>query len=520
MAVFFLSLSKLVGEPAPLPKPRKINVSKITVLESSKTSKRKIIPPFAPPRILKRNNTNVLLHEDSNSKHVDEAYLSTSIVDDIFSLLDEHDSAKLKPKYTSKHNSIALNEDQISLQKEIPEITSDITAEDNAFLKSNQCLNYQMESNDLQNSTKPIYFNSEEEAHSKSKDFSQEKQKYVQDVINDMENNAPLNLNLYLHNKKHIALNSIELNVSSTKSLLSAYEVSEESRNNSSEQDYKIRSEQIDEIKNQRDNLWTSNNSSLSESVTKLTRMIEPRSEQPKIPHHQFTRKRSSNAQKKTISFSEKSEENVQVVNPETEKETCTVISTIPKCEHLNAIKEDSTSNGIAKREIAEDIDKLCEKRHNYPHKELSSTRNAKRTKVVRSQSKSDDFEMDTLKKQRRYLTLPPSNVAHALNLNLPSQNSTFSGIAEKSQEQVTTQCYTDRTGNADVDKGTSYGELITGACCTTNFCFNSYCPCHTFLILLVLFYYRICAYSTALVKFFLSFFFYIIFNIFQNFCI
>ncbi|XP_039301668.1 uncharacterized protein LOC105197698 isoform X2 [Solenopsis invicta] len=455
--------ARRVGEPAPLPKPRKINVSKITVLESSKTSKRKIIPPFAPPRILKRNNTNVLLHEDSNSKHVDEAYLSTSIVDDIFSLLDEHDSAKLKPKYTSKHNSIALNEDQISLQKEIPEITSDITAEDNAFLKSNQCLNYQMESNDLQNSTKPIYFNSEEEAHSKSKDFSQEKQKYVQDVINDMENNAPLNLNLYLHNKKHIALNSIELNVSSTKSLLSAYEVSEESRNNSSEQDYKIRSEQIDEIKNQRDNLWTSNNSSLSESVTKLTRMIEPRSEQPKIPHHQFTRKRSSNAQKKTISFSEKSEENVQVVNPETEKETCTVISTIPKCEHLNAIKEDSTSNGIAKREIAEDIDKLCEKRHNYPHKELSSTRNAKRTKVVRSQSKSDDFEMDTLKKQRRYLTLPPSNVAHALNLNLPSQNSTFSGIAEKSQEQVTTQCYTDRTGNADVDKGTSYGELITG---------------------------------------------------------
>lgn len=184
--------------------------------------------------------------------------------------------------------------------------------------------------------------------------------------------------------------------------------------------------------------------------------------------------------QGKTISSCD-IKENIQAINPKNikydteekydhgkDKETCAIISTIPKCEHLDAIRKDNALNNIAKRIIAENVDEFCEKHQNYQSEESSGARNAKRTKVVRSQSKSDDFEMDIWKKQRRYLTLPPEDIAHTLNLNFPARNSMSSDIAEKNRKQILTGHCTDRAGNTDIDKRESYSELITGACCCT----------------------------------------------------
>lgn len=400
----------------------------------------------------------------------------------------KHNNAQDEEIYSKSKNCTSFNKDHISQQKKILETINDITAENNTTLKSNhEYSNHEIESNlELQNSTEVIRVSSEKEVYSKSKDkflikdeFNQEKR--ILNIDDNVENHKLLNLNSHLNNEEHIRLDSTELNVSPAKLLLSECNViPPKTENNSFEQDYKIKSENIDscdENKDQRNNSCTTlDDNFLSESVTKLNRMTEPRNESLKLLHR-FTYQGLPNVQRKTIS-SCKIQENIEAANSKDatcsitekngpDKETCTVISTIPKCQHLDAIREDGALNNTTKRVIMESVE-LREKHQNYQSEESSNARIAKRTRVVRSQSKSDDFETDTLKKQRRYLTLPPENIAHALNLNFPARNSISSDTTEKNREQIVKEHCTDRAKNTDIDKGESYG-LITGACCCIN---------------------------------------------------
>ncbi|XP_011880619.1 PREDICTED: uncharacterized protein LOC105569073 isoform X2 [Vollenhovia emeryi] len=468
--------AKKVGESAPLPKPRKINTSTLSASESLKISKHKVTPPLAPPRTLsiKRDNTNVLLHEHRNSEHIDKTCCSTPLVD-TFSL-----DATSKPEETSsklKVDCTSFNESQINRQTKISENIGNVTAEDDMPLKSSRDSNHQVKNNfGIQNSMELIRVDSEE-AHSKFEDkfvggdkFSQVKK--IQDIADNVENRKSLNLDLYLNNKGHTVLDTLELNVSLAK-LSERNIIPQKNENDSLEQDDKIRSENIiscNENEYQSDSLrMTLDDSSVSQSMIKLDHMKESRSERLKLLHHQFICQEPSSAQRKTIAPCE-IENNVKRANLkdamcgaaeksdfEKEKKMCTVISTIPKCEHLDAIREDGALNNITKRVVTEDIDELCERHENYQSEESSGTRNAKRTKVVRSQSKSGDFETDILKRQRRYLTLPPEDIAHALNFNIPSQNFTSFDIAEKNWEQIVTGHCTDDMGNTDIDKGETY---------------------------------------------------------------
>ncbi|XP_036148189.1 LOW QUALITY PROTEIN: uncharacterized protein LOC105832213 [Monomorium pharaonis] len=461
--------SETVGEHVPLPKPRKIYVNRISTLKSSKASNSKVILPLASPRTLsmKRDNANISLYEYTNSEPIGEPCRSTSI-DDMPSSLNEYSFATLESKdiLKSKNKYTILNKNQISQQKDTSKITDDITTKDDELSSQNLC--YEVTNNvDLQNSNL-------KETHSKSKDKFNQKKK-LQAIINNVKNHESLNLNLHLSNEYHIALNSTEFNVCSPKLLLSECNVvSKESRNNYSKQNYKMKSKYIDlcdENKNQCDNLWILDDNSSSESVMKLefkkTKSVCMTEERQKLKGEQFcyrfTHQGLINAQKETIfSIETGTEEKVQAVNPEKGKESCTVISTIPKCEHLDAIRENGALNNVAKHYvIVEDIDELCEKVSNNTREELSGAKSAKRTRLIRSQSKSHDFEIDTLKKQKRYFTLPSEDIVHAVNLKLPTRN-LFSTITEKSPEQVATGRCTDRGGNADVNKEESSSEVIT----------------------------------------------------------
>lgn len=514
---FYFFSFKLVGESAPLPKPRKINASRLSASESLKIFKQKVFPPLALPRTLNTrcDNANVLLDECINSKHFKEACCSNSLANNT-SLLNEYGTVTFKPKKMktcskSKDYHRFSNEDQINQQKKISEIIGNITTK-NTSLKSSLYLNHEIESNfDIQNSMKLISVESEEEACSKYENkfsnifgdkFSQKKK--ILNIANVVDNSKSLNWDPYLSTKKYTMLDSIELNVSPVKSLSSDNNIiSKKNENNSLEQDYKMTFENIDSC-NENENEIRDNprmildNSSSSESVTKL----ESRSERLKLLHARFACQESLNAQKKAIS-SCKIEENTKTINSkdamcsvaensdsEKDKKMCTIISIIPKCERLN-IREDNILNNIndAKRVITTNtIDNdLYQKCQSYQNEESNSARNAKRNaKIIRSQSKSDNFEMNILKRQRRYFTLP-ENIAHALNLNISVRNPTSFDIAEKNWKQIVAGYCTDHVGNADIDKGNSYGQLITGACCTINFSFYLYYLSHRFFILLVL---------------------------------
>ncbi|XP_024887996.1 uncharacterized protein LOC112464937, partial [Temnothorax curvispinosus] len=452
--------TKRVGQYAPLPKPRKNNSSRLCASESLKIPKHQATPPLAPPRTLsiKRDNPNVLLHKRINSKHVNKICCSTLVFDDSSSL-NEYSIATFEPERScskSKDDCASFNKDEINQKKVVPETIDNITAKDDTSLKSSRYSNLKVKSNfNTQNCVKLID-SEEEEARSKSKGKFLSKDKFcwektiLLDIAENMENRASLNLNQCLRNKKPTVLDSIKLNASPAKCNVD----SKKDENNSLEQDDKIKSKNIDscnENENQRDNLrMTLDDSSLKKkkSVIKLDRMTEPKSERLKLFYP------------KDVTCGAAGEKN----DSEKDKKMCTVISTIPKCERLDATREDGALNNIAKRVIAENINQLCEKRQNYHSEESSGVKNAKRTRVVRSQSKSDDFEMDILKRQRRHLTyLPPEDIAHALNLNVPARNPTSFGITKKNWEQIVTGPCTGHARNTDIDEGDeSYGELIT----------------------------------------------------------
>lgn len=443
---FFLSLSKLVGEPVPLPMPRKVNTCKISASEHPKAPKRKVVPPLAPPRTLsmERDHINSLSRERANPKTGTHCYDSntdnTSLMED--DLVRHIKRERIHSK--SKVDSTPFKEDQMD---QIEKIKID----DRVSLKSSQYLNHKMDNNfDLPN------FNCMESipinpgTHFEDK-FSRKDE--IPEIVDDVKDQESLNLGQHLSEEENTGLHfdSIEL---------------KKEEENILQQDCQIKSRNMDscdESENQEDKSYVSSNS-LNESMPKPD-MIEVKSEQLKPSHHQSACQRPLRAPRKRITR-DKMIETAKYLRPkdatsgpemksgfERNKDTCTVISTIPKCDHFDVIGEDD----IIKCNIAsESSPKLGTEGRG---EESNNVKITKRTKVIRSQSSSDDFEMDTLKRQKRYLTSPPEDIVHALNLNFSTGKVSSSASQSTEQEQINAGHCINRTRDVDVN------ERVTGAC-------------------------------------------------------
>nr|XP_033332648.1 uncharacterized protein LOC117224088 [Megalopta genalis] len=100
------------------------------------------------------------------------------------------------------------------------------------------------------------------------------------------------------------------------------------------------------------------------------------------------------------------------------EKETCAVISTMPKCEHLDELVESKGSSLFKKRRAkvqASIDDASSENRYG------EGAKDSRRPRIPRTASKSNDFETNPLEKQKRHLTSHVEDITFALNLNVVS---------------------------------------------------------------------------------------------------
>lgn len=483
----FLFSHKLVGESAPIPRPRKINMSKVNVDEPPKAPKRKIPLLLIPSRNLNmEHSTNNLLREHVNSEQISEAHYSTSNVENTISLNENGLIAHIERKGTHselRNDSVFPNTDQISQCDKISKMIDDTVKQ--ISLKSSK--NHKIKSNPEShfNSIEPSSVNAEE-VHFESKDKIMCDDKFkevkISGIVNDVDNYKSLSLNQHLNNERDTKLHSVftELDVLSTKLSLLKSDNIEKGEDNISGQDYEIKLKNIvfhDKKENLRHNLFISpNDDSLNESIIKQNCMTEAKCDQLKA-HHRFINQKCR-ANKITFSDIEKNIEAGKHVHPkdmisslQNNRETCTVISTIPKCEHLDTIKENNASNNTVRCNVVENIVEPCEKRQNDQSEESNNNaKNVKRTKVIRSQSKSGDFEIDSLKRQRRYFTLATEEIAYALNLNLSTQNSISFDTAENKQMQIAAKYCTNCTKNIDIGRKELYSELVTDACpCFTN---------------------------------------------------
>lgn len=473
---FFLSLSKLVGESVPLPTPRKVNTCKISASEPPKAPKRKVVPPLAPSRTLnmKRDRTNSLPCERANPEHVaNEAHRCTSSTEDTL-LLDEDDVAHIKRERTqSKTDSVSSIEDHIAIQEENVSKIDDNAIEDDMSLKSNQDPNRKMNGDlELHKSNCPESILIHPEAHFEPEDKSLNGDKFSKeersDIIDNLEAYEALNLKQHLSNEeKELSSDSTKLrkNVSEKKQLLFECNVVSTEEENNILQDYKIKSENIasrDESETQRDKSNISKYDSLNKDMNESTRTIELTNEQLKLLDHQSCKRPLRVPRKRVSSPKDATSDTERKSDFGREEDTCTIISTIPKCDHFDR-GDDDTSNNTTKYNTAEDLHELRQKPTQTDQSEESNnTKTAKRTKMIRSQSKSEDFEVDTLKRQKRHLTSPQEDIAHALNLNFSARNSVSS---QKEQEEINAKCRDDRARDEDVNKRESHDGLITGAC-------------------------------------------------------
>ncbi|XP_017759001.1 PREDICTED: uncharacterized protein LOC108549933 isoform X2 [Eufriesea mexicana] len=94
------------------------------------------------------------------------------------------------------------------------------------------------------------------------------------------------------------------------------------------------------------------------------------------------------------------------------EKKLCAVISTMPKCDHLNTL---SVNNTVTQESLKE----------------------PKRGKILRTASKSNDFEINSLEKQKRHLTSHAEDIMFALNLNVTSS---IDLLSEKEKQDTGSQ--------------------------------------------------------------------------------
>ncbi|XP_033198489.2 uncharacterized protein LOC117161224 isoform X4 [Bombus vancouverensis nearcticus] len=104
--------------------------------------------------------------------------------------------------------------------------------------------------------------------------------------------------------------------------------------------------------------------------------------------------------------------------NSSQEKKLCAVISTMPKCDHLSSLSiKDTVSQS----------------------KEWEGLKEPKKARIPRTASKSNDFEINALEKQKRHLTSHAEDITFALNLNVnPSLLSDRDLIQQSREEQDT----------------------------------------------------------------------------------
>ncbi|XP_029046847.2 protein cordon-bleu isoform X1 [Osmia bicornis bicornis] len=128
-----------------------------------------------------------------------------------------------------------------------------------------------------------------------------------------------------------------------------------------------------------------------------------------------LTAVQTDNKEEEVCSSKEKNIENPSTAKGSSnqEKKLCAVISTIPKCEVLNALNVDNTKT---------------------QNKEKEGLKDPKRTRIPRTASKSNDFETNSLERQRRHLTSQLEDITFALNLNVASNVGLLSDRSEKFQ--------------------------------------------------------------------------------------
>lgn len=138
---------------------------------------------------------------------------------------------------------------------------------------------------------------------------------------------------------------------------------------------------------------------------------------------------------------------------PRQEKKLCAVISTVPKCAHLDLLAEsgDLLSNVERGKKAQE---KQSAEAKAGVDEVTAQNREPKRARIPRTASKSNDFETNTLEKQKRHLTSHAEDITFALNLNVTSN------VGLRQKEQRDNRCQ-------DVGGGELHHGLGgSGACC------------------------------------------------------
>ncbi|XP_025154004.1 uncharacterized protein LOC105186705 isoform X3 [Harpegnathos saltator] len=509
--------AKRAGEPAPLPTPRKINAAPNSAPIAPKVPKRKVAqPPLALPRTFstERDSASGLSREE----HVDEAHSDASSVEITTAPSDEGAPVKCIEREEEAHfksrDKCAPSDGDKSSQRrrKLSETISDVTVEHDASLRSRQSHEMESDVESDSKSTEPTHVEAEkrrsESEHDSPREDETRRDKRTSNIVGDAEDLESLNLNEA--SSCHDADAKCESNsilagqrVSSTSA--SSLEVTSERQEGhlSSAQGREAQREDENsrgENENQRARAYAPpEDDSLNESATRPPDHVAEelkRVEQPRPLHRgSACPERPPRSPRKTVSIREKSGSNVETakyVHPEDattsddaivkssilgrDRETCSVISTIPKCEHLDAIKEhgalaslivastDHHQHDDEHSQVKDVTAEECEKQEGGgAESHGNEARSAKRPKVIRSQSKSDDFQMNALKRQRRYFTSPPEDIVYALNLNLPETRNSMSSHAAKMERQraAAARC-TNGTRDVDVDKGESRGGLVT----------------------------------------------------------
>lgn len=514
--------------------PRKINAANSAPVPPPKASKRKVVQlPLVLPRTLttERDSANGDLSREDEEERVSEARSrSASSAEDTAPQLDEGALATCAERGAEAHSHsrdkcVSADEDKISQpRRKLSESISDGAVENNASLS------HEMESSNVESGSKSMEAIrvQTEETHSITEEEEPPKaggtrrDEGTSNVVDNAENLESSSPNLIkfesssddddakCESRSASAVPSVSpRNVPSLEVTSERPEDSLSARDREARRENDVNWSRDMEGEIQRDRASPTGDC-LQASAAKPDRAIKPNIVERTRPLRQRPAcpERPPRSPRKAT-FVRDTEENVQAaakhVHPGNatsddatvrssglgkDRETCAVISTIPKCERLDAVKEhDAFSNlsGASKRDVAptdrrqrldersqvqnatnDDGEEPQKQRDKSEESTDDNARSAKRTKVVRSQSKSDDFQMDILKRQKRYLTSPPEDIVYALNLHLPETRGSMSSRALETEQADVGRC-ANGTREVNVDKGESCGGLVTGACrCTT----------------------------------------------------
>lgn len=110
-------------------------------------------------------------------------------------------------------------------------------------------------------------------------------------------------------------------------------------------------------------------------------------------------------------------------------KKLCAVISTMPKCEHLGELSESNGNLFFKKKHVDDASDR---------YRTGEGAKESKRSRIPRTASKSNDFETNSLEKQKRHFTAHSGDITFALNLNVTSDVGLFNARSDQFDGNVT----------------------------------------------------------------------------------